>query len=226
MTRSAPQAGGSFMEQLHAAANFILANLLFVILALPLVTLPAASAGLTAVMTQWTRGQRPEALPVFLAAFRRHFLGATLLAATSLLLALAPALNLLITLQAASGAQQLPALATGNPLLVSSAALSAAALLFLAALNLYLWPLLILTSAAPRTLWRTALRLVLLRPATTLLTLAASLLAFGSGLFLPRAAMLFLSVAAASFTANFGATRVLRHHDLNELLRHGPAASS
>jgi uncharacterized membrane protein YesL len=225
------------METLQAYANFTLANLLWLLLALPVITLPAATAGLAAVMSEWTRNpqpSRPEALPVFFAAFRKQFLRATLLAVTNLLLMLPLALNALLAigagrLPAAAGAM-LPEITGAVPaaaalplldgttlpqvLLVPSGALSMAALLFLAAANLFLWPLLVTSRAPLRQLWRTACRLVLLQPFTALLALLLCAGIIGLSLFLPKAVLLFVTAAAVSYTASRCAWRVLRRHDL------------
>ena len=60
-------------------ATFIFSNLIWALLSLPLVTLPAATAGLFAYMSGRARGVPGELFSVFLGAMRRLWLKATLL---------------------------------------------------------------------------------------------------------------------------------------------------
>ncbi len=191
------------LEHLQAWAAFILANLLWVFVSLPLVTLPAATAGLVAVMSQWVGGSRPEPFSVFFRGFRKHGLRATLIVLTELLIAAPLVFNLLITLQA-----------DANPLLIMARGLSIGVLVTLAALNMYLWPLLVRLEEPLTHLWRTALKLLFLHPVPALLSLAACAAVVGSSLFLPKAVPLLFSVSALAFVACYGTRRVLHRFEL------------
>lgn len=187
------------LEQLQDYANLALANLLWLVCSLPVVTLPAATAGLVAVMDSWTRSGRPDVVAVFFAAARRQFGRATLVALTDLLLAAPLVLNLGIVARATEP----------GPLLFAAQGLAAASLAFLAAVNLVLWPSLG-SGRRLAELWRRAASLVLLKPVPLLLTLVASAAVMVLGLLLPRAAFLFFSVAASAFVACWGVRRAER----------------
>lgn len=189
------------LEHFRAWAAFILANLLWIFASLPLVTLPAATAGLVAVMSEWADGSRPEPFRVFFWGFRERGLRATLVVLVDLLIAAPLGFNLLVTLQA-----------TSDPLMIVARALTLAALVALAALNVYLWPLLIgLELPLPR-LWRTAVRLLFLHPWPALLSLAACGLVTSVSLFLPKAMMLLFSASAVAFSICYGTRRVLHRY--------------
>ncbi|MEO8393584.1 MAG: DUF624 domain-containing protein [Chloroflexota bacterium] len=47
-------------DLLDKAGTFVLANLFWVLLSIPIVTLPIATAGLFATMSFWVRGKSPE----------------------------------------------------------------------------------------------------------------------------------------------------------------------
>lgn len=190
------------LEHLQVWATFILANLLWVFVSLPLVTLPAASAGLFAVMSQWVGDSRPEPFSIFFQGFRKHGLRATLVVLTDLLIAAPLVFNLLITLQAGS-----------DLLMVMARGLTLGTLLALAALNMYLWPLLVRLEGPFPHLWRTAFKLLFLHPWPALLSLAACAAIVGASLFLPKAATLLFSVSALAFSTLYGTRRVLHHFE-------------
>ena len=194
------------LEQLHKWAAFMLANVLWVFAALPLVTLPAATAGLTVVMTEWVRGSRPEPLQAFFTGFRTYGWRATMVVLIDLLVAVPLVLNLAISLAAAP-----------EPLMVMARGLTIGALLALAATNIYLWPLLVMLELPLPRLWRVAVRVLFINPWPALLSLLACTLIVGSSLFLPKAFMLLFTVSAVAFTCCFGAWRGLRPylHDVN-----------
>ena len=84
------------------------------------------------------------------------------------------------------------------------------ALVSLAAVNIYLWPLLVkLEEPLPR-LWRIAFELLFLHPLPALLSLAVCASIVSVSLFLPKAVGLLFSASAVAFTACYGARRVLR----------------
>ena len=126
---------------------------------------------------------------------------ATLVVLVNLLIAAPLVFNLLITLQA-----------DPNPLMVIARALTIGALVALAAVNVYLWPLLVGLEGPLPQLWRTAVKLLFLHPLPALLSLAACVSVVGVGLFLPKAVMLLFSVSAVAFSACYGTRRVLRRY--------------
>ena len=61
-------------ELIDKATTFILVNMLWMVLAAPIVTLPPATAGLFATLTPWVRGQHSEPFRDFFGAMRRYAL--------------------------------------------------------------------------------------------------------------------------------------------------------
>ena len=188
------------LEHLQDYAAFVLANLLWLLGSLPLVSLPAATAGLSAVMDEWVgQRRRPPVVETFFGAARRQFGRATVVVLTTAAIALPLVLDLLIVRRSAEP----------GPLLLAARGLSLAGLAFLAAVNLVLWPS--LDSGRPLgVLARRAAKVVLLRPLPSLLTLGGTALALALALFLPRAVFLFAGPACAALLACWGVSRIER----------------
>lgn len=189
-------------EQLDRWGAFVLANLLWVILALPLITLPAATAGLFAVMTRRARGQQPELFRVFFGAMRRYWWKALALALADGLLFGLIVLNL--SLFPFMSSTDLLAWMSGSVTLM-------AGVVFLLA-NLYVWPLLILFDLPPRQLAAMALKLVFAHPLESLGVLAATLVPVLISALLPRAVFLFVTAALCAYIICWGTWRVIRPH--------------
>jgi len=186
------------VEHLTDYAGLMLTNLLWLVSSLPLVTLPAASAGLAAVTGAWARsGRRPDVVAVFFGAARRQFGRAWLVVLLDLVAAAPLVLNVLIVQRADAP----------DPLLLAARGASLAGLAFLAAFNVVLWPSLE-SGGGLGDLLRRAATAVLLRPQPCLLTVAAATLVLGAGLLLPRFVFLFVSVASAAYVASWGVSRI------------------
>ena len=206
------------IEHLHDYAGLMLANLLWLVSSLPLLTLPAATAGLSAVTNAWARtGRRPAVVSVFVAAARRQYLRASLVVLVDAAVAAPLVLNLLIVNSAADP----------GPLLLAARGVCVAGLLFLAALNVILWPSL---ERGERmwVAWRKAAMVVVAQPMPVLLTVAATGLVLGVALLLPRFVFLFIAVAAVSSVASRGAAWTerrlqVRLHGSEGLAREGLA---
>ncbi len=189
-------------EQLDRWGTFILANLLWVVLALPLITLPAATAGLFAVMSRRARGQQPELFRVFFGAMRQYWWRALALALADVLLFGLIAVNLRL----------FPLMSITDPLAWMSGSVTLAAGLVLLLANLYVWPLLILFDLPLRPLATMALKLVFAHPLESLGVLAAALVPVLISVLLPRAVFLFVTVALCAYIICWGTWRVLRPH--------------
>lgn len=199
----------TLLEHLHDYANLMLVNLLWLVTSLPLVTLPAATAGLSAVTDAWVRtGRRPDVVQLFFGVARRQFGRATLVALADAVLAAPLVMNLLIVQRATDP----------GPLLLAARGTCVAGLVFLAAVNLVLWPALSNGDGLAAS-WRRAVAVVLSRPVQSLLTVAVSGLVVVLGLMLPRFVFLFIGVAAAAYAASWGVSRLER--GLPEVLRAG-----
>lgn len=198
MNGPSPRVG--LYDGLYAASTFLMANLLWVICSLPLLTMPAATAALFSVLAPWARGKPADSpLMVFFDAMRRHWRASSLLALLDLGLGGLCALNLLILTQAEPA--PLVLLSLGLTLLVSALLIS---------VNVYAWPLMVTRELPTRTLLRGALRLALAHPGWALFTALLATLPLAASLFLPLAFLLFTTVAAPALIINWGAWRVIR----------------
>jgi uncharacterized membrane protein YesL len=168
---------------LDKAGTFVLANLLFVLLAIPLVTIPAATAGLFATMTKWARGQQPEVFRDFFAGMRRHWRSATLIGVIDLLIGGLIVLNLSI-FRLMNLSQIVVVLSQSATLFLALTAICA---------NLYLFPLLVMFEDVPlRRLIETSVKLVFAFPLWSLVLLALVALPVLLNLFVLPAAILVL----------------------------------
>lgn len=191
-------------EQAERYASFILANLLWALVSIPLVTLPAATAGLFAVMLRRVRGTGGDLLPTFFGAARRHGLKATLLMLLNLLggglvaanLAIFPLMDL-----------------TTDPLAFLARSVTLFVALALLLLNLYVWPLLVLLeNASLKTLLENALRLMFAHLLWSLLVLLLVAVIVAVSLLLPRGVLVLATASAVAWVTSWGAWRVIRQH--------------
>ena len=72
-------------DLLDKISILVLANLLWIVVSLPLVTCPIATVGLFGVIGPLARGQMPELLPSFFSSIRQHWVSAMLLALVDLI---------------------------------------------------------------------------------------------------------------------------------------------
>ncbi|HEX6387627.1 MAG TPA: DUF624 domain-containing protein [Anaerolineae bacterium] len=194
-----------FSEIVEVASTFVLANLLWAVSSMFVVTIPAATAGLFAVFVPWVRGQSVEPLAAFFGGIRQHWRRATAVALVDLAIGAFVMLNLLILRQMGMG-QILAALSLSLTVLVAALAL---------AVNVYAWPLLILQDLPVRNVLQNAFKLVLAHPGWTALVLATAVVPLLLSLFLPQAVFLTVSFSTSALITTWGAWRVIRRY-INE----------
>lgn len=194
-----------FSEVVEAVTTFVMANLLWALSSMFVVTMPAATAGLFAVFVPWVRGQSVEPIAAFFGGMRRHWRRATVVALIDLAIGALVALNLLILRQMGLG-QLLAAISLSLTLLVA---------LLVLATNAYAWPLLILQDLPLRNVLQNAFKLALAHSGWTALVLLAAVLPLLLSLFLPQAVFLTVSFSASALITTWGAWRVIRPY-LNE----------
>lgn len=194
--------------------TFVLANVLWFVFAVLIVTLPAATAGLFAALAPLARGDDIELFATFFGTMRRQWLKSTLLFVAELLAAGLITLNLWL-LDAMGLAPAATWLLRGLYLFVALAALM---------VNVYLWPLLVLFDLDPRRLLSVSVRLAFAHPAWTLFTLALALIPLGIGLVVPLWITVLAVFSTSVLAINWGAWRVIRCYatpdELAELSRH------
>lgn len=189
-------------ERIDKITTFLVVNLLWAIFAAPIITLPAATAGLFAALIPWIRGKYSEPFKDFFGGMRRYWWKSTLIGLIDLALAGLIVLDLTIL-----NAMEITSILT---LLSRNVAFFVAALA--TAANVYIWPLLVTLDLSLHNLIKVALRLVLLEPLwsifATILTLTPLLLA----LFLPRIAAILLAFSGSALLASWGAWHVFEKY--------------
>lgn len=188
----------------------MLANILWAILSLPVITLPAATAGLFAYMSERARGRQPDVVSTFFGAARRHWRKATVLACLDLLVGGLVVLNGLIFARMDFTTDPLAFLARSVTLFVALALLL---------INLYSWALLVLLETMSlRRLIRSAAALVFAHPFWSIGVLTAAALPVLISLLLPQGIFVIATASLCAWIICAGTWRVIREHLAPELL--------
>lgn len=196
-------------DQFDRWGTFLLANVLWAICSLPIVTLPAATAGLFAVLSARARGESADLFPTFFGAARRLWFKATILIVIDAVFGGWVALNLTI----------LPRMGIDQPAALLSLSFTIFAGAALALANLYAWSLLVLVDLPPRALIGGALRLAFSYPLRSFGVLIAAALPVGVGLLLPQGVFVFAVLSACAWIITAGTWGVIRRHvDETQLL--------
>lgn len=189
-------------EQLDRWGTFLLANLIWAICSLPVITLPASTAGLFAVMSGRARGEPGELFSTFFNAARKLGLKASGLALIDLVFGGWIVLNFTI----------FPQMGEGNPaaIIAQSVTLFAGAMLVLA--NLYAWSLLVAVQMTFKELISASLKLVFAYPLWSIGVLIAAAIPVMIGLLLPQGVFVFVVMSAVAWIIAAGTWRVIRRH--------------
>lgn len=188
-------------DLIDRAANFILANLLWVLISIPLITLPAATAGLFAATSPWARGKPVETFRDFFSGMRQYALKASLIGLVDLVIGGWVAVN--FSIFRVMGAQPIGLLSQIVTLFIALMGLM---------INFYVWPLLVTLDLSLRNLLITSAKLVFIHPAWSVAMLVVVVILFAVSLLLPAAVMITLSFSAAALFINWGAWRIIRHY--------------
>lgn len=190
---------GSWFDRIM---TFVLANVLWFLLALPVITLPAATAGLFATLAPLVRGRDGELFATFFGTMRRQWLKSTLILVADAAIALLLALNFTLLSQ-----MPLPApvfwLFRGLYIFLAISALM---------INLYLWPLLVLFDFPLRRLFRVSAALAFAHPVWSLFTLGLALLPLALALFVPLLFSALLVFSTIVLIINWGAWRIIEKY--------------
>jgi uncharacterized membrane protein YesL len=181
-------------------STVILANLLWILLSAPVVTLPAATAGLFAAMAPWSRGQTSNLLTDFFGAMRRHWRTSIVVVVLDLVIAGIVYVDFMFL----TSTDTLWAwLALIVVVLAAEVALMA---------NLYLWPLLVTAEElALRTLLATSVRLALGRPLRSVFLTIVALVPFALAWVQPFLLMV-MTFSTCALLINWGTGRVILQH--------------
>lgn len=194
----------AFWTRLERAAEFVLVSMLWVILSLPIITLPAATAGLFAVHTDWVRGQENEALQRFFSGLVRYAWKATLIGLSSALGLGLVAANLTILPD-----MNLPfvpfAFSLGISVFVGGLVLVA---------NLYVWVLLLTFDFPLAKLVKTALQLAFQHVLWSIgVLLAVGVVVLASLWLLPAGVIVLILPSSLAWMISRGSWRVIRPYE-------------
>jgi uncharacterized membrane protein YesL len=182
--------------------TFILANLLWVLLSLPLITMPLATAGLFAALAPWGRGKPSEVFRDFFGGIREHWRQAMLIGLIDLLLGGLVAVNFSI----------FRLMDMSRVIAILSQSINFFAALVLLLVNLYVWPLLVTFELPFRDLLETSVKLVFAHPIASIGMLLATLAILLVSTLLPAMFALLATFSACALFISWGAWRVLRGH--------------
>lgn len=182
------------------AASLVIANLLWTFCAMLIIPLPAATAGLFAVMAPLARGKDREFFSTFFSTMRRQWLKASVLGLVDVALGALVLVNL----------QALDTMPLPELLLWFLRSLTLLIGLTVLLTNMYLWPLLVLFDLPLRRLLVVSLQLALAHPLRSLLTLLLGAAPIVLGLFLPLWLLAVGLISASVLAINWGAWRVIR----------------
>lgn len=189
-------------ETLQKVSNFMLANLLWILLSMPVVTLPAATAGLFATLGPWVRGKPASVFPDFFAGMRRYWVKSLLVAAVDLGLGAIVGVNVLIL-----NSMDVPPI----PAMLSMSA-TITVTLFTLLVNIYVWPSLVLFDLSFRQLIRNSIALVARHPWWSVLNMGIVLLILGASALLPRFFLLLATFSGCALVMCWGQWRVARRY--------------
>lgn len=201
--RSIRQETADLFDQFDKWSSFVLANLLWSVLSIPLITLPAATAGLFAVMSLRVRGKQPELFQEFFGAMRRLWRKATVVALADLLIGGLIVLNAFI----------FPLMDLSSPLVFLSRSVTLFVGLALLLTNLYVWSLMVLfEDMGLKQLAETSFKLVFAHPLWSMGVLVAALVPVVISLVFPQVVFLVFTISCFVLIVNMGTWRIIRRY--------------
>lgn len=196
---------GSPLERIAA---FMLANLLWVVFSVPIITLPAATAGLFAVFAPWVRGKHSELFATFFSAMRRFWFKSSLIVIIDVALVALVLFNLRV----------LDLMGTGNPMTFVVSAVTLFVGLVVLLTNLYLWPLLVMFDLRLPRLFNISVRLAFGHSLWSLFVLGIAALPVAISLILPQLFLMFFTFAATASLVLWGTWRIIEQYTTPEEL--------
>jgi uncharacterized membrane protein YesL len=194
-------------EFLDKAGTFVLANLLFVVFAIPIITLPLAIAGIFAVMMLWARGKSVETFHSFFGAMRQHWRKAMVVGLIDLLLGGLVVLNFSI-FRLMEMAQALTLISQSVTLFVGVTTIM---------VNLYAWPLMVsFEGLTLRQLLETAVKMAFVHPGWSFVMLFLAIIPFMVSLIVPAAAFVLATFSAFALIVSWASWRVIHQYVMEE----------
>lgn len=196
---------------IEAWTTFILSNIVWFIVSIPLVTMPAATVGLFAYLSARARGRQPDFFRTYFGAVRQHWRKATILGVIDVVIGGLVILNLSIFPRMDMTADLFAFVARSMTIFVAAAALM---------LNLYVWSLMVLLEdASLKKLVENAAALFFTHPLWSLGVLIASALPTLISLLLPQGIFALATISLTVLIATMGTWRVIRQHLDADLLQ-------
>ena len=188
-----------FWENVETWSTPVVANMLWLLLSMLVITMPLGFAGLFATIFHWQETRRTEVFTIFWQTIRRVWLKAYALFLLDLLMLGFLWLNLLI----------FQVMETDNLLgILSRGAMLFTTLVFIA-INLPAWLLLSTSDVSLKRILRFSLRLVFAEPFWILLTVIGFVTPFIVSLYLPAVILVFLTGAVSAYIACKGISRLI-----------------
>jgi uncharacterized membrane protein YesL len=182
--------------------TFVLANLLWFVFAVLIIPLPAATAGLFAVLVPLVRGQDAEIFAKFFGTMRRQWFNSTLIMVADVVIGLAIAINFNV----------LNLMNPPGPVFWLFRSVYIFLVLATSMTNLYLWPLLVLFDFPPRRLVAVSVRLALTHVWWSLFTLGLALLPLVLAAFAPLLLSVVFVFSTIVLIISWGAWRVIEKY--------------
>lgn len=177
----------------------ILANMFFVLVSLPLITIPLALAGLMGIMVRWTQHKNPEVFTTFIRTIRRNWLKCYIVAGIDVLVCGLIYVNVTI-FQMMGGGDAIGWLARGVTLFFAIA---------LVVMNVFVWTLMPVWDKPLSVIIKSCFQLVFAQPIWSILTGIGVCLVLVVSLVMPPAFWLTCTAAIAGYVACRGTWFVL-----------------
>lgn len=187
------------MEQLDRWSVPVMANMLWALMSLLVLTIPLAIAGLMGVMFRWTEGQSPQVFHVFFNTIRRTWKKCYAIAAIDLVVGGLVLLNLMIF-----GVMEMD-----NVIAFLSRSITLFVAIMLLLVNIYAWTLVSVWDVSLRHLLTSSVKLVFLQPIRSLIlgAIIAAIAVFST--VLPVAIFIVATGAVIGYIASRGTSSVL-----------------
>jgi uncharacterized membrane protein YesL len=196
---------GSLFDRI---TTVVLANMLWVVFALLIIPLPAATAGLFAVLAPLVRNRDSEMFATFFGTMRRQWLKSTVIVVADGAIGGLLVLNFRL-LNVIEPEQTLLWILRSVYAFIGIAVLM---------VNLYLWPLLVLFDLRLRRLVSVSFRLAFGHPAWSLLSIGMAALPFALAVIVPPALSIAIVVSLVALIVNWTAWQVIRRYATPEEL--------
>jgi uncharacterized membrane protein YesL len=182
--------------------TFVLVNLLWFVFAVLIIPLPAATAGLFAVLVPLVRGRDAELFATFFGTMRRQWFKSTVILVADVVIGIAIAINFSV----------LKLMDPPDSVFWLFRSVYIFLILATAMTNLYLWPLLVLFDFPLRRLVTVSVRLAFTHVRWSLFTLGLALLPLVLAVFAPLLLSVVVVFSTTVLIISWGAWRIIEKY--------------